>query len=364
MDIFKCGECNDVFINKKDLNLHRLSTHIANLVKVPCPHCNVYYDDLEQHMQATHGATGPVCPYCAAVGKRSWALKLHIEQVHLNIQIHKPASCPICKKIFVKKGHMERHIKMVHEGIREGSEPCRYCGKELCNKAALEKHEAMVHEGVREECPLCHKVLCDLYKHMRLVHGTYQRKAKLPRDCLDRLDDPTYNIIPKIYGAAPSRKHLDSMKPVTGLRTFKYVEQSQNVVGSLGKKTNFVGSLPALTNSSIGSSLPRANSSSDKISNSIFSFQEIINESFSGPAKKINTYSTVNDWEQEQMGNESKQMRRESVESPPLMKIKKEPIDVENDDFISVIASIFNTPPLIKLEPEEQETSEFSNIYI
>ena len=404
MDISKCGQCNDMFTNRKDLNMHRLTAHIANLVKVACPHCNVYYDDLEQHMQASHGATGPVCPYCAVVGKRSWALKLHIEQVHLNIQIHKPAACPICKKVFVKKGHMERHVKMVHEGIREGSQPCKYCGKELCNKAALEKHEAMVHEGVREECPVCHKVLCDLYKHMRIVHGTYQRKAKLPRDCLDRLDDPTFNIVPKIYGAAPSRKHLDSMKPVTGLRSFKAVEQRQNVIGSLGKRTldnqqkrtSFVSSLPVATNSSLAtpkSSLNTSPTSTNQNLNSFSmsnkqsmptsatSFQEIINVNFAGsltsrPSTNSNSWEqginkfsndstkSETDLKQQQMRNPNKRMKQETDGPASQIKIKEEPIDLENDDFISVIASIFNTPPLIKLEPEDQDTDGVSNFFI
>lgn len=40
----------------------------------------------------------------------------------------------------------------------------------------------MVHKGVRKECEICGKVLSDLWKHMRTVHGQYRRKAKIPKD--------------------------------------------------------------------------------------------------------------------------------------------------------------------------------------
>ena len=40
----------------------------------------------------------------------------------------------------------------------------------------------MVHRGVRRECPECGKVLSDLWKHMRTVHGLYRRRAKIPKD--------------------------------------------------------------------------------------------------------------------------------------------------------------------------------------
>ena len=36
--------------------------------------------------------------------------------------------------------------------------------------------------GVRRECKICGKVLSDLWKHMRTVHGQYRRKVKIPKD--------------------------------------------------------------------------------------------------------------------------------------------------------------------------------------
>jgi hypothetical protein len=45
----------------------------------------------------------------------------------------------------------------------------------------------MVHRGVRRECPECGKVLSDLWKHMRTVHGLYRRRAKIPKEQVSNL---------------------------------------------------------------------------------------------------------------------------------------------------------------------------------
>jgi uncharacterized Zn-finger protein len=52
-----------------------------------------------------------------------------LQQVHLNLQIHKPAKCDDCGKMFSKKGHLDRHVRTIHLGIKDNSEPCPYCGK-------------------------------------------------------------------------------------------------------------------------------------------------------------------------------------------------------------------------------------------
>ena len=74
-------------------------------------------------------------------------------------------------------------------------------------RASLEPHIAMVHEGVRKKCSICNKVLSDLNKHMRTVHGTYRRRAKIPKDLIGELDNPEAEISPQIYGATCGSKN-------------------------------------------------------------------------------------------------------------------------------------------------------------
>ena len=68
----------------------------------------------------------------------------------------------------------------------------------------MEPHIAMVHEGVRKKCEICNKVLSDLNKHMRTVHGTYRRKAKIPKELIGEMDNPRVNLMPQIYGTNQS----------------------------------------------------------------------------------------------------------------------------------------------------------------
>jgi len=200
----KCPDCEQQFANKTTLNIHRLKVHVAGLTQMPCPQCDQKCNDLTAHMRRVHDVQGIVCPHCANIFSKKCTLNRHIEQVHLNIQIHKPATCPDCGKIFSKKGHLDRHRKIIHQGIKDYSDPCPYCGKVFTTRASLEPHIAMVHEGVRKECPVCKKVLSDLNKHMRTVHGTYRRKAKIPKEAIAEIDNPEANVIPKIYGANPA----------------------------------------------------------------------------------------------------------------------------------------------------------------
>ena len=47
--------------------------------------------------------------------------------------------------------------------------------------------------------------MSDLNKHMRTVHGTYRRKAKIPKDLISEIDNPESDILPQIYGAQSAK---------------------------------------------------------------------------------------------------------------------------------------------------------------
>eukprot|EP00095_Tigriopus_kingsejongensis_P009653 maker-scaffold440_size170678-snap-gene-0.28 protein:Tk09653 transcript:maker-scaffold440_size170678-snap-gene-0.28-mRNA-1 annotation:"zinc finger protein" len=206
-----CPECNMQFGNKASLNIHRLKRHISkNVTKnVPCPVCQVEAADLTAHVRKEHNIDGVVCPQCGKILSKTCTLNRHLEQVHLNLQIHKPAKCGQCGKIFSKKGHLDRHIRTIHMGIKETSEPCPYCGKIFSTKSSLEPHIEMVHKGVRRACSECGKVLSDLWKHMRTVHGFYRRRAKIPKESLDMqsvtdiLTSPAPDMKPKTPNSSP-----------------------------------------------------------------------------------------------------------------------------------------------------------------
>jgi hypothetical protein len=57
------------------------------------------------------------------------------------------------------------------------------------------------------------QVLSDLNKHMRTVHHTYRRKAKIPKDMISELDNPALDIEPQIYGAKSFKQPPAAVTP-------------------------------------------------------------------------------------------------------------------------------------------------------
>ena len=197
-DLQPCPECNVSFANLNAMTLHKVRRHgnpkdLANLVPTsdtfPCPDCSgrMGAQDLQLHIKMCHNRDGVVCTICGKILSKACTLNRHVEQVHLNLQIHKPVKCGECGRLFSKKGHLDRHIKTIHMGQKDNSEPCPHCGKVFSTKSSLEPHIEMVHKGVRKACPECGKVLSDLWKHMRTVHGKYRRREKKPKS--PRLSD-------------------------------------------------------------------------------------------------------------------------------------------------------------------------------
>ena len=101
----------------------------------------------------------------------------------------------------------------------------------------MEPHIAMVHEGVRKKCTICNKVLSDLNKHMRTVHGTYRRRAKIPKDLIGELDNPETEISPQIYGATSGSKNSPEPEPDIDLdheeRSMELNEEEQEQYASI-----------------------------------------------------------------------------------------------------------------------------------
>lgn len=148
-----------------------------------CPVCGWADGDIIKHFREAHrDVEGVVCPHCYKLLSKKCTLNRHIEQVHLGLQIFKPAKCDECGKVFSKKGHLDRHVRTIHMGMKDESEPCPHCGKIFTTKSSLEPHIEAVHKGVRRKCQICGKVLSDLWKHMRTVHGQYRRKIKIPKE--------------------------------------------------------------------------------------------------------------------------------------------------------------------------------------
>ena len=86
--------------------------------------------------------------------------------------------CEFCQKTFKERGVMERHVKYVHENIRDFK--CPYCIKEFKGRGNLNIHVRTVHEGIKpHKCPVCQVAYVDkraMQRHVDSVHRGISQK--------------------------------------------------------------------------------------------------------------------------------------------------------------------------------------------
>ena len=121
------------------------------------------------------------CEYCGKeIGPGKFAeqdLQRHIQSKHGTSE---KIECPICKEKFVKI-YLKKHIRIVHEGIKDQVHKCEQCGKEYAHKLRLRIHIKRDHDNIRdEECNQCGKLFfCreTLKKHLRNTHNIIAAKT-------------------------------------------------------------------------------------------------------------------------------------------------------------------------------------------
>ena len=72
--------------------------------------------------------------------------------------------CNYCGKPFAEKGDLRRHIQSVHEGVKYA---CNQCDKQLSDQSKLTR------QGVKYACKQCDKQFAEQYslnKHIKYVH--------------------------------------------------------------------------------------------------------------------------------------------------------------------------------------------------
>ena len=83
-----------------------------------------------------------VCEYCCkefigSIGKCKFALKEHIQAVHMGIR----KACDECGKTFISNIVLNKHKKHVHR--KEGAYPCKACGRKF-HKSVYELTETIL----------------------------------------------------------------------------------------------------------------------------------------------------------------------------------------------------------------------------
>jgi len=127
---------------------------------------------LNLHEQQIHSGGGEgklVCEYCCrefhgSIGKVKFALKEHIQAVHLGIR----KECDECGKTFISNIVLNKHKKHVHR--REAQYPCKGCGKIFRYSQQAIDHEYKDKGITPYECKNCNYKTSDnwaLAKHKK-----------------------------------------------------------------------------------------------------------------------------------------------------------------------------------------------------
>ncbi|XP_063545028.1 zinc finger protein 497-like [Cydia strobilella] len=171
-ETYRCEECDMTFPDATALSVHTKRKHLnqrpsaaadrlynrkvaarrrAALRGAPprgqvvCEQCGQIMPNatlLRYHQRRHDGVKPFACSQCPKTFYYKTSLDVHI----LTHTGERPFQCPECPLAFVLKGHLKRHHKTAHQGIRDNI-PCSICGRVFSTKSALTTHVNSVHHG-------------------------------------------------------------------------------------------------------------------------------------------------------------------------------------------------------------------------
>lgn len=164
---FQCELCSRLFAKQHLLNTHLKVKHTEKEDRpYPCtePNCDqrfVMPALLRFHVNKVHNlGDSRVCDICARFFKCSKSYERHYQVEHTNID--QRVQCDLCQKWFKHLDTLKEHLRR-HKAARA---QCKYCGRVSSNKKSLRLHIRNVHADIdstvkqRNEypCTICGKI--------------------------------------------------------------------------------------------------------------------------------------------------------------------------------------------------------------
>ena len=177
---FRCGFCNELFVNKLSYGVHTRNimnpckkkleyfkgeSHVCDV----CGHSCMTEGGLLLHKSNMHEKSTEMipCPDCDKKFASSKKLGSH------RSDHHNPCACDKCGKNFNSKRLLRRHIVVNHTKDEEKPFRCSVCSKGFLENRTLRDH-MNIHTGARPyQCKFCEKAYPDgstLSQHTRAVH--------------------------------------------------------------------------------------------------------------------------------------------------------------------------------------------------
>ena len=138
-----------------------ISIHILGIRNYQCDKCDkAFYIEfnLKRHIATQHEGLRFKCDQCLREFTEKSRLQTHIDFKHNNIK----QKCEFCDKMYGGEGleaNMKRHILQCHStDTDENAVKCEQCDKKFFMKDYLIKHIRAVHERIKDHlCMLCGK---------------------------------------------------------------------------------------------------------------------------------------------------------------------------------------------------------------
>ncbi len=174
IDVVHC-DSEHITKEKSDphIELEEKSTETDELKPLSCTLCKkafVRKHALTRHVDAVHHKLKPFsCTLCVKSFTTKQSLTKHVEAVHYKL---KPFSCTLCDKSFAQKCYLTTHVDAVHHKLKSFS--CALCDKSFATKRNLTLHVDSVHNKLKPfSCTLCDKSFSlkkHLTGHVNVVH--------------------------------------------------------------------------------------------------------------------------------------------------------------------------------------------------
>ena len=171
---FVCKKCGKGFKKRSLLNFHGSAHSKFKAFHCTAAGCGKAYsrkNTLDRHKKVVHDGVDHECPDCGKRFGRKSSFTAHHKMVHLQ---ERPFKCAKCGIVFSSKQKLTSHIITVHKKIKEFK--CDQCDKRFGHTDIRKTHIAIVHSLIRYPCTWCetcsHQAFSkeQLKYHIRRVH--------------------------------------------------------------------------------------------------------------------------------------------------------------------------------------------------
>ncbi|OXA51299.1 Zinc finger protein 26 [Folsomia candida] len=177
--------CDEYFILESTLNAH-VALH-SSTSPVPCPVCDTTFPDgpsLLEHLSSSHSSKKTATMYTCSTCKRAYSSLITLrdhEKRHTNLDDRRK-SCEFCSYTCLNAGTMSNHIITKHEGdptLRKKWR-CDLCKKAFVSKVVLRRHVTLHKKfdgtGRTLKCKICEYPFFPgedgkLQLHLEKIHG-------------------------------------------------------------------------------------------------------------------------------------------------------------------------------------------------